>query len=78
MALLPGKHRFGQGLDGVGSDALGHGDAMGEIEGSEGRTTGWLQTDLSELDCPDFSKPILPALVFRPGFTTLHCAFSPI
>jgi hypothetical protein len=30
------------------------------------------------VECPDFSKSILPALVFRLGFTTLHFAFSPI
>jgi hypothetical protein len=36
------------------------------------------QIDLSELERPDFSEPILPALVFRSGFTTLHCAFPPI
>jgi hypothetical protein len=30
------------------------------------------------LECPDFSKSILPALVFRLGFATLHCTFSPI
>jgi hypothetical protein len=37
-----------------------------------------LHINLSELESPDFSKSILPALVFRLGFTTLHCAFSPI
>jgi hypothetical protein len=47
---------------------------------SPGRRLGesGLQTNLSELECPDFSKSILPALVFRLGFTTMHCAFSPI
>jgi hypothetical protein len=53
---------------------------MGEALVGKALLTGrtGLQTKLSELECSDFSKSVLPALVFRPGFTTLHCAFSPV
>jgi hypothetical protein len=57
---------------------LRRGDAMGEMRTARSDETDWLQADLGELECPDFSKSILPALVFRSGFTTLHCACSPI
>ncbi len=68
-------------------DAKGAGDIgtyLNRSPASPGRRLGesglesGLQTNLSELECPDFSKSILPALVFRLGFTTMHCAFSPI
>jgi hypothetical protein len=68
------SERTTPGLAGV---TLGESGSVPPSDPAEQNRRG-LQINLSQLKCPDFPKSILPALIFRFGFTTLHCAFSPI